>query len=459
MEVFTIPIDNKYIIYRPLRQLAFVGNQTMAELAKRVAETAADENASANLSMNVPEEIWFFLQGIGFLEPDPPEPAPPDHDYQPTTAVLLLTNRCHLRCIYCYANAGMMPAHDLDWHLAQVVIDRVCENAMALGHPNFALSLHGGGEPVMAWSLIKQATAYARSKPLPCSISLTSNGMWSEQQASWIIENLDNVSLSIDGAPATQDHQRPAVAGQGSSNIVRRTIARLDAANFNYGIRMTATAPFRNRLPADVKFLCQETNCRAFQVEPAFNVERGEHKRPELVEADDFIEGFMAAFEIAAQANRQLTYSGARPWLLTQAFCNAPYAALVVNPSGQLVSCYEVTNDKHPLSMLSAVGQIVQHQISVDHLTRERLLSRMDERRALCSSCFCRWHCAGDCYVRGFGAEGDHTEFGTRCMINRNLTAHLLLWYIMQGDGVWQGQTGAAMPATSPVQAMMDVKN
>jgi len=32
MEVFSIPVKDRFILYRPLLQLAFVGNQAMADL-------------------------------------------------------------------------------------------------------------------------------------------------------------------------------------------------------------------------------------------------------------------------------------------------------------------------------------------------------------------------------------------------------------------------------------------
>ena len=97
MEVLAIPIEDKIILSRPLLHLAFVGNQAMADLVFQLARhgSCADDDA--------PKEAMTFLEAIGFLQPDPPPPSPPDPAYYPTAAVLLLTNRCNLRCTYCYA--------------------------------------------------------------------------------------------------------------------------------------------------------------------------------------------------------------------------------------------------------------------------------------------------------------------------------------------------------------------
>jgi uncharacterized protein len=435
MEVFSIPVEGKFILYRPRLQLAFVGNQAMVDL---VADLASQESPS---DASVPEDAMAFLRTIGFLEPDPPPLPSPDRSYRPTTAVLLLTNRCNLRCTYCYASGGEGPVQDLPLELAQVAIDHACQNGVELGRPQFELTFHGGGEPVQAWETMQEATAYARGKDLPCNVSMVTNGVWTARQREWILHNLDGLSISLDGRQETQDRQRPFASGRGSFKAVMRTISALDKAGFSYGIRMTATAPWRGRLPEDVRFICEETGCPAMQVEPAFNTRRGEHKGPTQEESEAFIDAFMEAFEVAHQAGRRLTYSGARPWLLATTFCTAPYGALVVSAAGKLVACYEITDRNHPLAEFSTVGQIVDSRVVVDDQARNALLTYLEEKRATCRDCFCYWHCAGDCYTRSFYAHaGGSQGANPRCTINREITTRILLWYIMAGDGVWRGQ-------------------
>jgi uncharacterized protein len=220
-----------------------------------------------------------------------------------------------------------------------------------------------------------------------------------------------------------------------------RTLHALDEAKFPYGIRMTATAPWHDQLAEDVRFLCAETGCPAMQVEPAFNTRRGQHQGPTQEESEAFVAAFMEAFEIASRAGRQLTYSGARPWLLTHTFCTAPQGALIVNPAGRLVTCYEVAGGNHPLAEMSVVGQVTGSQVVVDDRALNALWSYLEEKRAGCRDCFCYWHCAGDCYSRAIAAAtGDPAVKSPRCYMNREITARILLWYIMSNDGVWQGQ-------------------
>ncbi|NDJ85442.1 MAG: radical SAM protein [Chloroflexi bacterium] len=438
MEFYTIPVeDNRYILYRPLLRKAFLGNAAMVRLVEALLDDPDEYD------IEVPGEVKTFLDDLGFLHADPPAPGHMGRDFHPTTAVLLLTNRCNLRCTYCYADAGVMPAADLSTDLAYSVIDRVVANAQTQGAPHFEVSFHGGGEPMQAWQVIKAATAYARRQDIPSRITLVSNGVWSRQQREWALANLDGVTISIDGGPATQDQQRPLPNGAGSYKYVLTTLQALDEAEFNYGIRMTATAPWRERFPADVQYLCEATRCRLFQVEPAFNVNRGEHQEAQQDEAQAFVDGFIAAFDIARSAGRELLFSGARLGLVTRTFCSAPYNALIVNAAGQLVTCYEIASDSHALAEISTIGEVTDSGIAINQPARDYLLDFVEDKQAhLCQECFAKWHCAGDCYTRSSFVEDDGLRVSTsRCFINQEITAQLLLWNIMRGGGVWNGQT------------------
>jgi uncharacterized protein len=433
MDVFAVPIEGRYILYRPLLRLAFVGNKAMADAVLALAGGKAREVPDSM------EQARTFLEQIGFLEPDPPPPPAPDSDH-PTTAVLLLTNRCNLRCSYCYASGGEGAPRDLPLAAARAVIDCASTNAKKQGHSHFTLTFHGGGEPVQAWGTLTKAMSYARSRDVECRASMVSNGVWSARQREWVLANLDVLTISLDGRPETHDSQRPFASGRGSHRSVMRTIEALDSAGRPYGIRLTATAPWRDRLVEDVRFICEETGCKAMMVEPAFNTERGCHQAPTTEQGKEFAGSYMAAYEVARRAGRSLTYSGARPWILTRAFCTAPYGAVVVNPDGHLVGCYEVTDKEHLLSDISTVGHVNGSRVVFDQKRRSRLLRFLERRRSLCRDCFCYWHCAGDCYPRyHFGQAAAGSGLNTRCAINREITARIILWHIMASDGVWRG--------------------
>jgi radical SAM protein with 4Fe4S-binding SPASM domain len=120
---------------------------------------------------------------------------------------------------------------------------------------------------------------------------------------------------------------------------------------------------------------------------------------------------------------------------------------MVVTPQGNLVGCFEVVNDSHPLAGMATLGKITHEGVQIDEEARERLRQKIEERRATCRDCSCYWTCAGDCLIRSFSPEpNSHLQHGVRCELNRILQREILLKQIAAaGNGVWKrtqmGQT------------------
>jgi uncharacterized protein len=438
--LYTIPYKDQVIIYRPLQQLAFIGNLAMARLCAGLA--------GANPAAVCAEpETEAFLRAIGFFEEDAPpnEGAPLADAFLPTVCVLFLTSACNLRCIYCYARGGGAgETRELPLSLARAAIDTVCRNAFEQGHKRYSLCFHGGGEPTLAWSALKACVAYARQTPLPARINLTSNGVWTEAQRTWILDKIDEVSLSFDGLPSIQDAQRPRKSGRGSHASVARTLRALERKGTAYGIRVTITDKTVTRIPEIVGYLCRETGAPAFQVEPAFAHGRARLDRVALRQLAAFAEYFMEGYDIAAGQQRHMYYSGARPWLLTGRFCDACFSALIVGPDGFLTACYEICDREHELAREFIFGDLdASGALRLTPGVRRAFLEKIEERRQGCGTCFCFYHCAGDCPSKTFsGGAGGHLLRNGRCELNRTITRELLVRYIEKSNGLWRGRRG-----------------
>lgn len=433
MEVYTIPIshteqDNAYIVYRPLLGLAFVGNQAMADLAKSLAEDPIRP---------MDDDVQPFLERIGFLCPDPPAPQlPAAGDFSPVGLTLLMTNQCQLRCTYCYAAAGDFPRQHLSLETGYAAIDYVYENLKRLNHPKFRIALHGGGEPTFPWKTMRDLVAYAKEKPIPTEVSLTSNGVWSKQQTQWIMAYVDSVGISMDGNPQTQDAQRPLASGNGSSSWVMQTLRELEANHHRYGLRMTAVPPF-DHLLEDVRFLCENTHSKHLQVEPAFHPQRGGGYQYELEEGLQFLQAFFAAQRVAEEYGQKLRCVGSDVDKISPVPCGSPFNALIVTPQNNLVACFEITDDSHPLAELMTIGRITPQGVEIDEGVRSTLRQKIVERLASCRDCFCYWTCAGGCLPRALSPGPDgHLQHGAHCELKRVLLQEMLLKQIAAGNGV-----------------------
>jgi uncharacterized protein len=429
-EIHLIPFGGEFIIYRPLRHLAFIGNHALAEYLKR--------KAAGDLPGHIPTDLDTFLDSIGFWKGDLKcDDLLGMGEVRPAHAVLLMTNRCNLRCVYCYADAGTSPKQEeMSWPIAQAVIDQAIANAQAPGCGPAGLTFHGGGEPALHWELLKRCVRYARERAPDCRVSMSTNGVWSQSQERFICEHFTEVSLSMDGTWAVQNSQRPFANGKGSSAAVRKTMAALDAAGVNYGVRMTVLPDSVAQLVEGVKLICEQSRAASIQVEPTFTSSRGVYSDIDPGFAEAFSSAFMDAWRFGVHAGRQVYYSGARPWVIAPAFCLAPVRAMVATPSGQLMTCFEIFTGEHSQAGVFQVGSVRNGRVEYNPTALGKFLEREAKRRAECRECFCYWHCCGDCATR---RQSDPGMDSGRCQATRAITCELLAAYIAEGGGVWQG--------------------
>jgi uncharacterized protein len=226
----------------------------------------------------------------------------------------------------------------------------------------------------------------------------------------------------------------------------------MDERETSYGIRLTVTESSVDTLPLSIEFLCKETGCRNIQVEPAFNHGRARADGQAVSSTERFVRAFVRAYDIMHRHGRKLFYSGARPTTLTSTFCTAPYTALIVNNEDKITTCYEVFHSSLALAPPFFIGEMSPSTAApeIDFEKRNRLLDTIEERRETCRVCFCYWHCAGDCPAKTLTADGKgHLAFGSRCDVNRAITRELLVRFIHEAGGVWQGAVREPTPFPS----------
>ena len=431
MYKYQIKYGKNFIVYLPLKGLAFIANAPMVNYLADINENPALASDEKNENIN-------FLKEIGYFDPESiPHESGFEINYRPTVAVLCLTNTCNFNCVYCYASAGEQKKEELPVILGKKAIDLVHDNAILMQLNSFDVSFHGGGEPTLLFKKLIELTKYARSKNLPSAIELTSNGYWGKKKLDWVLSNVDRLTISFDGIEKTQNSQRPLLNGQKTFQHVFKNLKKLDENNFSYGIRVTATDQSIEELPKSIEFLCQKTNCQTIQVEPAFSHGRAVKNNKRLTKNKIFVENFMKAYDIACSFGRQIYYSGSRPWVISDIFCSANYNALVVTPEGRLTSCYEISEETHKLAKYFHFGRIEPDKIIIDQNVRKNFAGMIDERKQNCKECFCYWHCAGDCPAKTFtDKKNGHLLSGQRCSVNREITKELILRNIIAGNGI-----------------------
>jgi uncharacterized protein len=452
-QIFSIALGKeKYIIYAPLKGIAFVANPRLVndifEFAKCPNSSSLPSNKTASESSFSKEKLpdeFDFLHNLSFFQAEPfPVDEYKDQGVQYDAVVLFLTNQCNLRCLYCYASSGEFPVKRMTWEVARRSIDYVTEEVIRNQSSEMTLGFHGGGEPTLNWDILTKATDYAqalaRKNNFTLKVNGSFNGYWSKKVLNYIIQNFTELSMSFDGLPVIQNQQRPTKNGNDSFPRVAETLHKLDEAEFPYGIRMTVTDSSVHQLEESIAFIVEHFRPRKIQVEPVFMEGRAKKNLTEVSDLDIFIDQFIKGLKRAEEHDIHLFYSGARLDVLTQRFCLAACRAFIVTPDGDVTTCFETYGRDHPLSDQFIVGRFQRD--AGFNLYKRKIndhFNRTVEDISYCDGCFCRWHCAGDCAVKTYSMEtGEGFQPTRRCYLNQELTKFLLLKNIKESGGlIW----------------------
>ncbi|MDP4093193.1 MAG: radical SAM protein [Bacillota bacterium] len=433
-QIFSIPVGrDSYIIYAPLKKIAFIGNKALINsIFDRCTENKAHDSSLD------------FLERLDFFKPDT---APIDTYKQSgpvyDSLILFPTNRCNLRCKYCYASSGEETGIEMNLELAKAAMGFLFKSAARKNLKKVYVGFHGGGEPTLNWNLIKESVFLAQKlssqNNMPVNIGITSNGCWSREVCKFAVRNLSDATISFDGLTEVQNSQRPFANGRGSFNRVYQTLKLLDESDFIYGIRMTATADSVAFLSDSINYICENFNPRVIQVEPVFIQGRAMDNYSEIGKYDTFILEFIKASEITKKKRIQLKYSGARLDTITGRFCSAACRSLIITPDGYVTACIENCSHNHPQSSKYILGTFEKDgTLLIDRDKLNAHVAGTVDEISRCSGCFCKWHCAGDCSIKTLTGNAE------RCLLNRELTKYQILKKIEDSGGMlWNGKSSS----------------
>ena len=152
---------------------------------------------------------------------------------------LQVTQACNLVCEYCpYANVtehSLQRNHSkkkMTWEIAKKAIDSYYEYSKDEDHALFGFY---GGEPLLAFDLIKKCVEYIKEEFFGKNIifSMTTNGtVFTDEMLEFLVENRFSLTFSIDGPKEIHDLHRKKADGSGSfDNVISSLKKIIDAVD------------------------------------------------------------------------------------------------------------------------------------------------------------------------------------------------------------------------------------
>ena len=151
----------------------------------------------------------------------------------PHLGIIITTLRCNQHCRYCHASRTEMDRVDTDMSLetAKQVVDHLMQTPSPYLNIEFQ-----GGEPVIAWDVLKFIVEYSREKnryeKKHLEHSLVTNMTYmDEEKAEWLVRNNVMICTSLDGPAEVHNYNR---TWQKGSNAYESVLHWIDWFNRRY---------------------------------------------------------------------------------------------------------------------------------------------------------------------------------------------------------------------------------
>lgn len=427
-ELYVIEDNGKFILYAPLKRIILSVNKDVISLLMKIKSN----------EMLIKDEKT--LQAIDYLRNleliDSGESAnfhnSTDSAFKPTRVTFLPTSDCNLKCIYCYADSGSTSKY-LSFEIAKTALDFIFNNAKEKNVTQVHIGFLGGGEPFLAWELIKEIIEYSRIKADELGVSTyfggVTNGMLSKEKTLWISENFQYLNISIDGMKSIHDKHRPSRDNNSSYDRIIKTLTLLNELGFKYSVRSTISSLSLNQMTSIVEFFTKELNVSRIHFEPLFACGRCKTNTELIPDPKVFADNFKKCIPIAHSENTELFCSAVRLDTLTTTFCGALGENFYITPEGYVTSCTEVSSVNEELSKMFFIGKFDENSNEFVFWNERKnfLSSRTVDKMQECQQCIAKWHCAGGCPAKA-ALKGNifNPIRMDDCTISRELTEYYI---------------------------------
>jgi uncharacterized protein len=372
--LLVVPHSRIYDLPADLAGRFDAGDPEAVHLAEALAQTAAGEDPL--------EEI--------------PEP-------EPQSISLNVSSACNLACTYCYADRGAFhgaQSATMDFATARAAIDRLFASAEVTRPVTVGFL---GGEPFVNRALIHDTVEYAayagRAHGLDVRFAVTTNAtLLRPDDLALLRAHPFAVTVSLDGAAAVQNAQRPTLGGKASFETVRSGTEGLLA---NPGRAQIAARATVTRDNLDLEDAFASIRALGFR-EVGFAPLRSSPSGNALAAADwpHYLDALLrlARSEIRAALNGQTIALSNLAIALKQLHrgasapfpCGAGGGYFSVSAQGRWYACHRA---------IGAVDYELGDNSGLDRTKRRAFLEvRHVDAQADCRLCWARYLCSGGCH-------------------------------------------------------------
>jgi uncharacterized protein len=345
--------------------------------------------------------------------------------FEPVCLTLYLSNRCNLKCSYCYTGKVSKNSYSIDEKAVIGAAEFVLNVCRKKNHP-FLFVLNGGGEPSVQWEQVVRLEDITRKTAEKFNVewhgTIITNGVMQEEHVIWLCKHFNHIAMSCDGPPFIQDRQRPLKNGELSSPYVERTAEIINRLGVSMSVRATITPDTVEYQSHIVEYLYEKLSAINMRFEPVYEVWNRNKSPFKNKDASQFAEHFISAQKKAEKLGCNLTCSGVRLNELHRSYCSMFRNVLHLVPPDGISGCFFCTDSSVRPELLTGnfyKGEIKINQELIDFYRHKPLPKK-------CSSCINIYHCSGECPEICSVTENNETE-GFLCLVQKELALRWIL--------------------------------
>jgi uncharacterized protein len=334
------------------------------------------------------------------------------------SAWLHITDRCNLRCDYCY-----LPhlARDMSIDIGRAAIESIFRSA-SLNHYRRVKLKYAGGEALLCSPLIKDLHLYAQSLSEQKNIILDgvvlSNGTLITPEIIEMLQTLNlRLMISLDGLSDFHNIQRTYAGGKGSFQDVERGIKIALQNGLIPDISITVSGRNAEGLPDLIEWILERD--LPFSLNFYRENELSASYEDLQLEESRLIHGMLAAFKVIELKlpNRSLLGSLvdranlASPHKRT---CGVGQSYLVFDYQGQIAKCQmQLHKTVSSVESEDPLTVVRQDKVGIQNLS-------VEEKEG-CRTCEWKYWCTGGCSLATFKATGRYDIQSPNCNIYKAL--------------------------------------
>lgn len=180
-------------------------------------------------------------------------------DRYPNLGILHTSNKCNLKCRYCYAHPDSVTKKDMTIDVMKKAIDEML--SLPREQPILSIEFHGG-EPLVHYKTIREALEYGKkiseAKGISIIFQIQSNcTVINEEILNFLEEYNVKLRISFDGYKEIHDKNRIFHNGKGSFDIVLGNIRMLQKRGIPFEVMAVVSQTNINELPGVVDFFLE----------------------------------------------------------------------------------------------------------------------------------------------------------------------------------------------------------